>query len=391
MGQTCHNATRLTTTDSPNVRFAITTSVLVHVVIMLLLAWIMGMGASARMMIRQQLAAKEEPKVAMIFPSQLVPVPKVKPKLNTKQYIRTTQNAPETAKPTKSDFVSDRNTKAASNTAPFPDGDKPMPSSRGESVPTMELVNRELHQGKTGDDKGAAPAAAPSPPPPPPPVAATPKLEPKPPSDPITLPPASPAPKQLAKAQPPDMNKLLEDLDKSASRMDVTKLPIQVKKADIPPPASATPPAAAPPPATVAKVQPAKPAMHTMEDFSPLTRKAAVKGTISNKGEAAVDAEATPMGQFMRRVTAAVEKKWHELQLKNAAAVSYGYLRVRFYVNRAGHVEQPEFLEKSSNPLMDDFTLDAILAADLPPIPNDLLPLLEEERIPVEYSIIIND
>ena len=131
--------------------------------------------------------------------------------------------------------------------------------------------------------------------------------------------------------------------------------------------------------------------MHTMEDFSPLTRKAAVKGTISNKGDAAVDAEATPMGQFMRLVTAAVEKKWHEYQVKNAASVTFGYLRVRFYVNRAGHVEAPEFLEKSNNPLMDDFTLDAILAADLPPIPKDLLPLLEENRIPIEYSIIIND
>ena len=34
---------------------------------------------------------------------------------------------------------------------------------------------------------------------------------------------------------------------------------------------------------------------------------------------------------------------------------------------------------------------ESVLAADLPPIPKDLLPLLEEDRIPIEYSIIIND
>ncbi len=120
-----------------------------------------------------------------------------------------------------------------------------------------------------------------------------------------------------------------------------------------------------------------------------MTRTAKVKGTISNKGEASVDAEATPMGRFMRSVTSAVEKTWHEYRLKRGDAVSFGYLKVSFYVNRDGHVDDLTFIEKSGNPLMDSFTLDAILHAEIAPIPKDLLPLLDDERFPVEYEIII--
>jgi hypothetical protein len=128
-----------------------------------------------------------------------------------------------------------------------------------------------------------------------------------------------------------------------------------------------------------------------MKAFSPFTETARTKGTISNLGEAAVDAEATEMGKFMRTVTSAVEKKWHLLRRTHADAVSYGYLKVRFFVNREGRPEDVKFIEKANNPQMEDFTLEAILKAEIPPIPRDLLPMLDGERFPVEYEIIIHD
>lgn len=351
-------------------RFAITTSVAVHVLVLLFFAWLMGLGSSARLLLQQQMAVKEVPVVTMIFPTQILPTP---PKLPAQQFIRTSQNAPLAEKPAKSSFISDRNTKAASETAPFPDGDKAAPSSTGMKLPTVEVASSEFHDGKITPQS----------------MAAKPAISPRVPAEPAT-PPPSPAkpPVETAKASTPKLAKMIEEMDKEASRLDTTKLPLEVKKAE-----TAKTPAAEPKPsATSAPAEPPapKPAMRTMEDFSPLVLKPAVKGTISNRGEASVDAEATPMGRFVNLVTNAVDKKWHEYQVKNAGSVSFGYLRVRFYVNRAGHVEQPEFLEKSNNPLMDDFTLDAILAADVPPIPQDLLPLLDDNRVPVEIGFIIN-
>ena len=127
------------------------------------------------------------------------------------------------------------------------------------------------------------------------------------------------------------------------------------------------------------------------DDFSPLTRKSSVKGTITANGGSSVNAEEAPLGRFRNSVTSTIEKKWNEYRLKHAGAVTSCFLKLHFYVNRSGHVEQPEFIEKSGDSLVQDFTLEAILAAELPPIPKDLLPLLEDDRIPFEYSIIIND
>lgn len=343
----------LTTTESKNVRFAITTSVVVHLLFLLILAWFMGLSASARHLIQQQLAVQEQPKVTMVFPEQFVPTPKLRPKLDFKQAIRTSPNDAAAEKPSKSDFVSDRNTKAASDAAPFPDGNVAMPSSRGDPRAAPALINSEFHAGKN------------------------PVVTPLQPQEPSTIPQIKPKTKEVAKNDASAVAKMIEDMDKDSSRMDVTKLPIQVKKAETATSATTTPAPQAP--------------KDSPDDFSPLTRKSSVKGTISSKGGSSVDAEDAPLGRFRNAVLSAVEKKWNEYRLQHAGAVTSGFLRLHFYVNRSGHVEQPEFIEKSSDSLVQDFTLDAILAAELPPIPKELLPLLEEDRIPFEYSIIIND
>ena len=365
----------MTTTDTQNVRIAITTSVVVHVLLLLLLAWVMGLETAARRYMARQAHVEEVPKVTLLFPEQVIPTPKLKPKLDTKQYIRTTPDAPQAAKPVKSDFVSDHNTKAASIIAPFPDGDKPMPTAQGGDRPTKELLNREHREGKIADQTTGRPT-------PPAPTPAPAKPTPLQPREPATVPQLKP--KEVAKADAPTLAKLMEDMDKQSGRMDVTKLPLQVKKAESAP---ASPPAAAPTiPAPAPEAVPSKP---IQEGGSPMTRTAKVKGTISNKGEASVDAEATPNGRYTTAVINSVEKTWNEYRLKRGDAVLSGYLRVTFYVNRDGHVEDLKFIEKSGNALMDSFTLDAILHTEIAPIPRDLLPLLDDERFPVGIDFIL--
>ena len=102
-----------------------------------------------------------------------------------------------------------------------------------------------------------------------------------------------------------------------------------------------------------------------------------------------MDAEATPNGRYTTAVINSVEKTWNEYRLKRGDAVLSGYLRVTFYVNRDGHVEDLKFIEKSGNALMDSFTLDAILHTEIAPIPRDLLPLLDDERFPVGIDFIL--
>jgi outer membrane biosynthesis protein TonB len=263
---------------------------------------------------------------------------------------------------------------------------------KGIDRPTMELANRKYQDGKPADDNAGKPVPKAIPVPSPlQPKESTglPQLD-----KPVSAPPAPP--QQMAKADPTPMAKMMEKMDKADARLDTGKLPLEVRKpvpasAATPSPAPAPTPHVAPPTEPLTMPPSAEPQKRALDNFSPFTETGKVKGTISNKGDAAVDAEATPMGKFMRAVTSAVEKKWHLLRAKNADAVSYGYLKVRFYVNRQGHAEDIQFVEKANNPRMEDFTLEAILEADIPPIPKDLLPMLEQERFMVEYDIIIHD
>lgn len=103
-----------------------------------------------------------------------------------------------------------------------------------------------------------------------------------------------------------------------------------------------------------------------------------------------MDAEATPAGRFMRQVTSAVEKRWHELFSKQKPdAGNAGYLKVRFFVNKEGKPQDLVFVEKTGNAVIEDLTLDAILKAEIPAMPKELVPLLEGERLLVEYDIVI--
>lgn len=375
----------MTLTENRTVQIGIAGSLAVHVVLFVLLAWLWGVQAAARWMKRA--AVVEEKQVTLLFAEQIIavpapaPAPPPPPKASPKPYIRTTQNQAAAAAPAKADFISDRNTLAASKKAAAPDGTEPLPTTDGIERPTMELVNRQFRDGETKSD--AAPAAIPI----------APQMRAPDPS--IPQPADPPKPAEVAKAQPVSpMAKMMEEIDKDMARVDPGRLPIDVKKAETP---DAPPKAEPSRTAAVAKAIPVDPITGKplpnpeKRAFQPETHTSKVKGTISNRGEAAVNAAETPMGKYMRAVTAAVEKKWHLYRRQKADAVTPGELSLRFYVTKAGATEELEITSDRSkaDPRMTDFTLQAIMDADIPPIPRDLLPVLERERIEIEYNVLI--
>lgn len=125
--------------------------------------------------------------------------------------------------------------------------------------------------------------------------------------------------------------------------------------------------------------------------FSPFTRTSKTDGSISREGMDAVDAEATPLGIYMRKVTGAVEKKWHLYVRLGKDSVTFGRVRFRFYVDRKGTPQDLKILSdaRDADPRMRELTLRAILDAQIPPIPADLLPTLDDGRVKIEYEAII--
>ena len=409
----------MTATPAKNndVQIAIAVSVVIHLLLLSLAVWEMGRGLASRLAAPVPEPDVEE-EVTLVYAEMILPPPEP-PKQEPKTFIRTSQNTTADAPPVKADFVSDRNTVAASEKPPDPAGDTPMPTQDGIDKPMLELADRDYKDGEIKED-----GATPVPMNPPAPVAAAaldPVRTPTPPSPP-PAPPAPPPPPpapvlEMAKAEPvTPLEAMMKERDESdAARLSLDRLPMEVRKGEVlepppmreveppvpvPTPAQEPPPAlemrapsadavprAVPVPDPVSKTAgPADP-----DSFSPFTRTSKVKGTLSNRGEAAVNAAETPVGRYMRQVTGAVEKKWHRLRRTNADAVTYGSLKLRFYVLPDGSVLPPNVLSnpKDADARMVDFTLRAVMEAEIPPIPQDLLPLLEGQRLEVEYDVLI--
>lgn len=379
-------------------------SLVIHALLLLFLAWVLAVEAVRHWKSRPVAPKVEEKEVTLIFPDQILPKPPpAAPKPEPKDYIRTTQNEAEAAKPKKADFISDRNTTAASEAAADPDGTEPMPTTEGPTIQMQELADRNYRDGELREDSAVqrpplpgmlhpdAMSARAS--------AAAPPL----PSEIPSLPPSLLELAEASKPQSP-IDQMIEEMDGDLARVDLNRLPIDVRAAEMAEPPPGAPPSAPsqpqtsaadspPAPPAVPEAEPVKsPEMNATDDaFTPFTRTSKVKGTISNRGKAAVNAEETPMGRYMRAVTSQVEKKWHIYRRARMDAVTFGSLKLEFYVRPDGSAEDLRIISdpRNADPQMADFTLQAIQDADIPPIPQDLVPVLEAGRMRIEYDVLI--
>jgi len=406
-----------------NLRIAITGSLVLHAVLFLILAWMFA-GDAARRLWQQATAVPKEKEVVLLFPDQIIPEPPLlpppPPPKKSEIYIRTAQNERAETAPKNAAFIADRNTKAASVKAPFPDGTEPMPTTDGIKIPMMELADRDFRDGELKDDaRPKSPKATPAmlqpqpPSPPSPPSIVKPK-DAAPPPQPVT------PPQTVAKTVPEStpLTKMMEEADKALASVDKNRLSIEVKKAEaVPdtPPMPQKPEPQTPPAREIAQAMPESPqqppipkALPVVDDepvtrstrnpdanaFTPFTRTSQTKGTIYNRGtENSVDAEETPKGRYIRQVTGQVEKKWHIYRTLRRDGVTYGSLKITFFVNKKGKVEDLRIVnDKESNPVLTGFTLQAIRDAEIPPIPADVIPSLpmnDQERLKIEYNVLI--
>jgi outer membrane biosynthesis protein TonB len=367
----------LTLTQNRQLQTGLAGSLVVHAVLLVLFVLGFSFNWGKWEPHLRPLAKPVEPEVVLLFPSQVVPPPPApppKPVNQPKQFIRTSQNEAAPKAAAKSAFESDRNTVAASQKAASPDATLAMPTMDGVKVTMNELANRNFRDGEQASD--SPPKALPVP---------------------QMLPPqpvvSEPPPPLVAKAEPkPEtLTKLIEDMDRETVRLEVNRLPIEIRKpgdfAPDSPPAPA--PATKKPPPFKDPLEPRKKV--GTDGFSPFTRTSAIKGTITNRGANAVDAERTAQGAYASAINSAVEKKWHSYRRIAGDAVSFGSLEVEFYVNRSGDIEDLRITSApgTADTRMADFTLRAIQDADIPPIPEDVLPLLDDQRMPVRYDVII--
>ena len=249
-------------------------------------------------------------------------------------------SAPESKAPEQSPFESDRNTAAASPDAAT--GAADLPSQDGKEQPFMELENQDLALAKPNE----APPA--------------PELPPSQPAPPIPPQPEQPVEKASEeKQQKADDDALLA----LAKPQTDTK----EKKDNSPTPA--------PPPSRPSYQRQARP-----------TR---LSGSVSNRGKSAVASMATPLGRYRKAISDAIGSSWYYHIGHRMDLFTYGTVSVVFTIDRSGKVRRPRVLSNTSNESFEIVTLESILAAEIPPIPPDILPTLDGGQIEIDYTFSI--
>ena len=269
----------------------------------------------------------------------LVAAPDTTPKQKP-AYVQTSESQRADKPPEESVFESDKDTHAAS---PLPaSGDAPVPTQDGRDQPGLSLENREYTAGPVPQE--SSPAAQPREETVPEPKAeeSKPKMTPK-------------QSTQLALLEPPK--------PKTAPRPKVAKAVRQEQQQQAKTP---QPPG-----------------------YQPQTRITRIRGNISNKGRAAVSATATPLGRYKKMLSDAIGSRWYFYVTEQLGLLNVGTVEVRFLVRENGNVERVQVLRNSSNESFAACTVRAIMEADIPPIPKELVPMLEGSRIEIEYSFTI--
>ncbi|MCP5554208.1 MAG: hypothetical protein H7A54_11225 [Akkermansiaceae bacterium] len=367
-----------------------------------------------------------------IMLADLVNEETLQPKEQSQHYVRTDADQ-ETTKPEKAPFHSDHNTRAASEAPAVADA-PPVPTIQSDrQLPVFEMRDRKYVDGEFSEvskqsqpaPDGAAAASR---------AQVRPELAPKPDMIPAqasaaVLPEApsrQPDTEKLADKPEedrspevaPDLPPLADGLKKTAERADqpteAAKIrpSEQVGRSAEPVPVDPAKPLLEQKPNPMAVTRPTLPDQPAAQSatagargapdapptpkppsretaFNPETHRNQTQGSIGRRGEAAVDAEANALGRYKKQVLQTIERKWHQYRGKYADFVTYGTLRITFRVDRQGNPKGMRIVRNDTSAVTAEFTVKAILDADIPPMPADVATLLGERGLEIDYRVLL--
>lgn len=272
-------------------------------------------------------------------PVEEIEITITEPPATSQEKIFVETSAPESEPPKDAAFEGDRNTAAAAPLAA--EEPSPLPSQDGEEQKFVELEQQELALAQP-DDAPPAPVVPPSEP----------------------VPPLPPQPETTTASEE---KKVVEKTEDEALLAMVEPQPKEQKKEQTPPPA--------PPP--------------TRPSFQRQARPTRLRGGIDSQGKASPASLATPLGRYRKQISDAIGSSWYHHIGPRMDMFGYGSATVIFEIGPDGKARRPRMVRNTSNESFEIVTLQSILAAEIPPIPQDILPTLEGGRIEIEFSFSI--
>ncbi len=338
---------------------AIVVSVAIHLLLLFVVLVLLWTNAASIFAPEPEI---DEPVTLTILPPEPEPTPEERGFVDSAQG-EVTEEVPEDAK-----FESDENTKAVSQAEPTDDTEAPATDGEEEA---SAIRNLEMALGPIAPPSQASPLSQPE--------EAVPEQtaepsEERPPVDepedaeepeptPEERPEGTPEPSPTPPPEPAELAFLDPTLRKPAPKPEV-----EVRRPETPRPAS-----------------PPRP-----PGFQPETRTTRLTGGISNRGsQSSIEAMATPLGRYKKQMQDAIGSRWYYYVNDMIDLVNIGAVKLSFTIRADGKVEGVRVLSNTSNESLASCSVRAVMAADIPPIPEEIVGELQGRRIEVDYSFSI--
>ncbi len=326
---------------------------------------------------------EDEPPAMPAMPATATPPP---PMVHNKE-----NNEPAPDNPA---FESNANSQASSDQAAT--GDAPVPTQEGKQVPEYTF---DTHQATLGERpvEEAVNAAQSQPPAQPPQSQATPPPAETPEPTPQDTPPPRPRKDRKTPPTPAPTPEPLIERDEFAMLGPTPTPHPEPKEEDNQFNPSMRQPVTEPPRPTPAVRRPMSPQPPSQQQpprpanpgYQPMTQKAAMSGSISNKGPSSVAALGTPMGRYHKAVSDAIGSRWYFLVDQHQDVTSFGTVKIHFVIDKSGAVLRPRVISNSGNSTLEGVSLQAITDAEIPPIPPEVAALINSNQMDLDFSFAL--
>jgi hypothetical protein len=291
-------------------------------------------------------------------------------------------------------FQSDANMVAGSQLPAT--GSVPLPSMAGPNRKFVDFGNRAASMGKGQSVDAGKPSrpTAPSQEAPPMPVQ-TPNGITQVQQTPAPVPTPQPTPGAVAQSTPAPTPKPLPSappeslaLGKPTPTPAPAPTPMQLARLTIPPTmraqAEIAPPVSRP--ATPEQRPPAPPGEPGTQREMEQTH---IDGGINRPGRPAVDAVETPFGRYHRQLSNLIGSRW-KLYLQDHPK-DVGEVTIVVKLDPSGHVTATKVVQNHSLDDLAELSTRAIMESDLPPVPDDLAPMLRDGKLEISFNFNVYD
>jgi hypothetical protein len=120
------------------------------------------------------------------------------------------------------------------------------------------------------------------------------------------------------------------------------------------------------------------------------TEKTRVNGGITTLGAPGVDAVETPYGRYHRKLANLIGSRWNLYYQEHPKEV--GDVTIHFRLNANGTVAgTPRVAANHSIDDLAELSIRAIMDSTLPPVPDDLAPMLKDGKLEVDFNFTVYD